>query len=157
MEQAGIHLDMVLDVLLGQDRLAGGDPAHERQPGLVREADAPGCPGQDLDVALARKGAKMGFGRIGRAEAEGLGNLRPRGGRTPGLQMPADEIQDFLLSGREYLHGTTAGCLYSNWKYIQSPALCKRGRMPSGMITLISKRDGLPCEVSHSPACRGTP
>src|SRR4029079_16885363 len=35
------HLDVVLDVLLGEDRLARGDLADERQPGTHEAADVP--------------------------------------------------------------------------------------------------------------------
>ena len=110
------HRNVVLDVLLGEDRLAGGDRAEERQPlGADDPADAvdrvPHRPVEQLDRAgLGRVAAQqpdllevgeMGMHRGRRGEADSFADVA-HGGRIAVLGgVLADEVEDLLLALRQ--------------------------------------------------------
>ena len=130
-EHAGFHEKGAVDVLLGQDRAAGGDAADERQrelrqarqgqaellaarlveraQGVGLQTDAARRAADQLDHALARQRLQMLLGGVGRLEAELVGDLGARGRRAGALDRALDEIEDLLLAVgelRRFLHDT---------------------------------------------------
>jgi hypothetical protein len=69
LEERGIDVVARLDVLLGEDRPAGGDAADERQAHLlaqrVAQLDAARGAGAQFEHALALQGAQVLLGGVG--------------------------------------------------------------------------------------------
>jgi hypothetical protein len=84
-EQAGIERIAPLHVFDGQDRRTGGDAADQRQAELLDQADAARRTGFEGDGTLFGQRLEVILGGIGRSEAEGAGNLRPRRRRAEHL------------------------------------------------------------------------
>jgi len=57
-----------------------------------------------VDGALLGQGFQVIFGGIGRSEAESAGDFRPRRRRAEHLDGVLDEVENFLLTWREF-HG----------------------------------------------------
>ena len=103
-EQLGIQRVAALHVLDGEDRRAGGDAADQRQAELLDQPDAACRTGFEDDGAFLGERLEVIFRRIGRSEAEGAGNFHARRRRPEHLERAADEIENFLLTWREF-HG----------------------------------------------------
>ena len=86
---------MLEDVLLGQHRPAGRDPAHQRQRQLlahrVAQPDAARSPRQQLDDTLARQRAQMLLGGIRGAKSK-LGRDFGARRRHSGLEQAALDV-----------------------------------------------------------------
>src|SRR3569832_1073191 len=95
---------MGFDVLLSEDRRAGGDTAHHRQAGRVVDqyADAARGGGRESDGALAREGLQVVFSGGGRAPAAPARAPGPRRRRTGGGDVLADEVEDMALAIGEH-------------------------------------------------------
>ncbi len=118
-----------LDVLGGQDRLAGGDAPHQRDArrvtGRLEDLDAARDAGDELDDALALEGAEVLLGGIGRAEAELPGDLGPCRWHPSVVDDLLDEGEDFCLAVGELGHGRQP--VYpNNCFYIQHPGGCRQ-------------------------------
>src|SRR6185437_10636413 len=81
LKETRVDLQASLEVLLGKDRLAGGDTTDERQAYLLADGvfqlDAARGARHERDDALAGERAQVILGGIGRPEAELAGDLRP--------------------------------------------------------------------------------
>ena len=99
------HLEVLLDVLLGQDRLAGGDLPHERQP-VGRTASSPCGPSPRSRAAWSDRAAAARSSRAwrgARAPSRRSAGRRPCRSRAPSadsrlLRVPADVVEDLLLA-----------------------------------------------------------
>jgi hypothetical protein len=109
------HVDVLLDVLLRQDRLARGDGAHERQPAVpadhaLRRVDRPV---EQLDRPRLRRVApqqahllqvgQMGVHGRGRGQADRLADVAHRGRVAVAGGVLLDEVEDLLLALRQVL------------------------------------------------------
>jgi hypothetical protein len=112
VEQIGIDPVVPLDILLGQQRLAGGDPADQWQPGRRRleQANPPRGTRRELDHLLAGERPQVGLGGIGRAEAEVPRDLGPRRRAAVDLQIVPDQVGDLALALGELGHGYLYFC-----------------------------------------------
>ncbi len=107
-------LHVVLDVLLGEQRLTGGDVTHEREPGrLDRRPDGVGRPVEQLDGAwLGRVAAQeadllqvrqVGVHRRRRGEADRLADVAHCRRVALARRVALDEVEDLLLALRQVL------------------------------------------------------
>ena len=111
------HLDVVLDVLLGEHRLARGDSAHHGQPGPHDATHAlhgaAHRPVEELDRARLGRVApqqpdllqvgQVGVHRRGRRQPDGLADVPHRGRVSVLGRVLADEVVDLLLALRQLL------------------------------------------------------
>jgi hypothetical protein len=104
VEQGGVERVAALHVLDGEDRRAGGDAADQRQPELLDQPDAARRARLEVDDALPGERLEVVFRRVRRGEAEGGGDFHPRRRRAEHLDGVPDEIENFLLTWREF-HG----------------------------------------------------
>jgi hypothetical protein len=97
MKDGRIYLQMLDDILLGQDRPTSGDAAHQRQRQLlshrVAEADTARRPGQQLDDALSRQDPQVLLRGVRRAKSKLSGDLGTRGGHSGFAETALDEAQ----------------------------------------------------------------
>lgn len=107
-EQSGRQAVAALDVLGGEDRPAGGDPADQRHPifFLGQQPNAPGIAGNQGDRPLGGERLEMLLSAGRHPEAEVTGDLGPSGGIAALGEVAADEVEDFALTGGELIrHG----------------------------------------------------
>src|SRR3569832_606200 len=95
---------MGFDVLLSEDRRAGGDTAHHRQAGRVVDqyADAARGGGRESDGALAREGLQVVFRGNGRAKAEPARDLGTRRRHTKKNKKHTKKVEDMALAIGEH-------------------------------------------------------
>src|SRR6185312_2366943 len=117
LKKARIDLQAGFEILFREDRLAGGDPADERQTHLladgVLQLNATRGSRHERDDTLAGERAQMVLGRIGRPESELAGDLRP-GGRHAGIADGAlDQAQNLHLARGKVGHFALPVHLYT--------------------------------------------
>src|SRR5579862_905572 len=147
LKQTRIDLQPGLEVLLGEDRVAGGDAPNERQPDLLTDGvfqlDPPRGPGNERDDALAGQGPQVLFGGVRRTKAQLMRNFGP-GRRHSGLgNEPLDQAKDLGLAGSKVGHGRLMPVrIYSYCDYIQTSAGGKRHVVPvrAGILSTIGMR-----------------
>src|SRR3981081_288256 len=108
LKQSRIDLQPRLEVLFGENGLAGGHSADERQPDLlpdgVLELDPPRGAGYERDDALTGQGPQMLLGGVGGAETQLVRDFGARR-RHAGIGDEAlDEAQDLCLARGEIGH-----------------------------------------------------
>src|SRR3981081_2649818 len=108
LKQSRIDLQPRLEVLFGENGLASGHPADERQPELlpdgVLELDPPRGARHERDDALAGQGPQMLLGGVGGAETQLVRDFGARR-RHAGIGDEAlDEAQDLCLARGEIGH-----------------------------------------------------
>src|SRR5260370_35854393 len=108
LKQSRIDLQPRLEVLFGENGLAGGHPTDERQPDLlpdgVLELDPPRGAGHERDDALAGQGPQMLLGGVGGAEAQLVRDFGARRRHTSIGDEALDEAQDLRLARGEIGH-----------------------------------------------------
>jgi hypothetical protein len=125
-EQRRVYLETAFDVLLGEDRAAGGHAADQRQAELLAQRilqhDAAGTARDQRDHAFALQGAQVLFRGVGGAEAERLRNFRARRRQAVGGDRVLDELEDLALAGREIVRHGSPVWIASACDYIQARA-----------------------------------
>ena len=109
-----IEQQVALDIGVGADRRAGGDPAEDRQqqrrlawphPVAALQADAARLARQQGQVALGFQRQQVLVRAAGLVEAEGRGDFRQRGRQALRFDLGGDEIEDGLLAVGQVGHG----------------------------------------------------
>src|SRR5690606_3509784 len=99
MEEAGGDIAVILDILFGEDGVAGGDAADDGDALVfLGDTDAARGAGDHLDRALAGQRLQMLFGGVGRFEAEFAGDIGAGRGIAGFVGIAANQIQNFLLT-----------------------------------------------------------
>src|SRR5690606_10125525 len=120
---------MVLNGLLGQDRLAGcdtadhghGDGAFELRVAPIEHLNGPGLRGIPADVPLLLQPGHVAVNGGTGAEADGLANLPHRRRVTLGADLILDELQDLTLALRQ------------GFRHAATPPALRRAPLPSDL------------------------
>ena len=131
LEQLGVHVVVGLDVLFGQDGVAGGHPAHHRQSGwpIHQQSDPARGAGQERDRPLAFQCPQVVLGGVRRSETEFIGDLRARRREPLGVDEPLDHLEDLVLAEGQCIHGVDG--LYESTAYCRAYRHRCKSRPPS--------------------------
>src|SRR5437773_5320948 len=141
LKQSRIDLQPRFEVLFGENGLAGGHPAYERQPDLlphcVLELDPPRSAGHERDDALAGQGPQMLLGCVGGAEAQLVRDFGARRRHTGIGDEALDQTQDLCLARGKVGH---FACLfiYTATVIISRSASTARGLAPALLTVAVS-------------------